>query len=119
MSSRSIPLLFLLLGLGALVAGNSGGCPADFAGWLTSVGETDDTDASARSETEKTFHEKIFTEVLGKTTYENTADSCLVCHSNHAEDLLKTAHWNWEGTVTNIAGFENTTHGKRDLINNL
>jgi hypothetical protein len=133
--------LFLLLGLGVLVAGNSGGCPVDFANWLApaddDAGDADDTDgtddpndtdgtddpnsadATDGADTETTLHEKIFTEILGKTAYEGTADSCLICHSDHARDILETAHWNWEGPVTDIEGFEDETHGKRDLMNNL
>ena len=69
--------------------------------------------------TEKTLHESIFVDVLGKTAYEGTASSCLICHSDHARDILESAHWTWEGEVTNIEGFEGETHGKKDLLNNL
>jgi len=65
----------------------------------------------------KPLHEKLF-EVLGLSEYEGTAGSCLICHSDHGQDILKTAHWKWKGTVTNIAGLEGATHGKVDLINN-
>jgi len=43
---------------------------------------------------------------------------CLTCHGKIGDDVMKTAHWKWEGTVTGIKGFEGTIHGKKDLINN-
>ena len=43
----------------------------------------------------------------------------MICHSDHARDIIESAHWNWAGEVTNIEGLEGTTHGKKDLINNL
>ncbi|MGI9341832.1 MAG: tetrathionate reductase family octaheme c-type cytochrome [Gammaproteobacteria bacterium] len=49
--------------------------------------------------------------------YENS-DSCLACHGKIGDDLLTTAHFKWEGTATNIAGFEGAIHGKNDIINN-
>ncbi|MFH1746183.1 MAG: tetrathionate reductase family octaheme c-type cytochrome [Planctomycetota bacterium] len=75
-------------------------------------------DCSDDSAPEMTLHEKIFVNILGKTEFDGTA-TCVACHSDHALDLLESAHWNWQGPVTNIAGLEGTTHGKRDLINNL
>ncbi|MCK4341802.1 MAG: hypothetical protein KAY37_08780 [Phycisphaerae bacterium] len=121
MLSRSIPLFLLVFGLGVLVAGNLGGCPSDLASLLPSAGDdTGDTgDTGDADVAEKTLHERIFVDILGKTVYENTANSCLICHSDDARNMLETAHWNWEGPVTNIEGLEGGTHGKRDLINNL
>ncbi len=59
------------------------------------------------------FHSDWFAE----KTYEG-ADDCLVCHGAIGDDILTTAHWNWEGTVLAIEGLEGETHGKTDIINN-
>lgn len=66
---------------------------------------------------QKAIHERIFTEILGDPDYQGTK-SCLNCHSDHAFDIMETGHWNWNGPVTNIAGLENESHGKLDLLNN-
>lgn len=66
---------------------------------------------------EKALHERIFTEILDNPDYNGT-QTCLNCHSDHALDILETAHWNWNGPVKNIAGLENESHGKLDLLNN-
>ncbi|HVP11396.1 MAG TPA: tetrathionate reductase family octaheme c-type cytochrome [Phycisphaerae bacterium] len=63
------------------------------------------------------WHEHVFTVVIPQG-YQGPED-CLICHENFANDLRQTGHWNWEGTPNNIAGHENETHGKRDLINGL
>ncbi len=49
--------------------------------------------------------------------YEGT-QSCLMCHESEGQDMLKTAHFKWSGTVENIVGLEGQQHGKSDLINN-
>ena len=59
------------------------------------------------------LHKGYFTE----NTYTGTSQ-CLYCHGKTGEDVMETAHWKWEGTVSGIAGFEGTIHGKKDLINN-
>jgi octaheme c-type cytochrome (tetrathionate reductase family) len=59
------------------------------------------------------LHKGYFTE----NTYTGTSQ-CLNCHGKIGDDVMKTAHWKWEGTVANIKGFEGTIHGKKDLINN-
>ena len=46
------------------------------------------------------------------------ATQCLNCHGKVGDDVMTTAHWKWEGTVSGIKGFEGTIHGKKDLINN-
>ena len=60
-----------------------------------------------------TLHKGYFTE----NTYTGTSQ-CLNCHGKIGDDVMKTAHWKWEGTVSGIKGFEGTIHGKKDLINN-
>jgi octaheme c-type cytochrome (tetrathionate reductase family) len=60
------------------------------------------------------LHKGYFTE----NTYTAGGGQCLNCHGKIGDDVMKTAHWKWQGTVTGIAGLEGTTHGKTDLINN-
>ena len=61
------------------------------------------------------LHKGYFTE----NAYTGTPQ-CLYCHGNVGDDVMKTAHWKWQGTAVNIVGFETDpiTHGKIDLINN-
>jgi hypothetical protein len=59
---------------------------------------------------EEPLHKTLITEYEGTQT-------CLTCHADHAADIMETAHWNWSGVVDNIAGLEDQTHGKVDLIN--
>jgi octaheme c-type cytochrome (tetrathionate reductase family) len=49
--------------------------------------------------------------------YQGT-QSCLDCHGLIGDEMLTNAHFKWEGTSTNITGYEGETHGKNDLINN-
>ena len=59
------------------------------------------------------LHKGYFTE----HPYEGTK-SCLNCHGKLADEFLETAHFKWEGTASNIEGFEGGTHGKNDILNN-
>jgi octaheme c-type cytochrome (tetrathionate reductase family) len=59
------------------------------------------------------LHKGYFTE----NTYTGTSQ-CLNCHGKIGDDVMRTAHWKWEGTVSGIKGFEGTIHGKKDLLNN-
>ena len=59
------------------------------------------------------LHKGYFTE----NTFTGTSQ-CLNCHGKIGDDVMTTAHWNWEGTVSGIKGFEGTIHGKKDLLNN-
>ena len=36
---------------------------------------------------------------------------CLDCHRQTGQDILKTAHWRWQGRTSEIAGQEHSTHG--------
>ena len=74
--------------------------------------ETGECEAGA----EERLHEKLFTDNLDDPNYQGT-QTCLTCHSNHATDILETAHWNWSGPADNIAGLEGEPHGKVDLVN--
>ena len=122
MLMRSVPLFLIMIGLGLLVACNSGGCPLNLSPTCDPNEICDPNQLCPppdETTTEKTLHERIFVDILGKTAYEGTAGSCLICHSDHARDILESAHWKWEGVVTNIEGLEGETHGKKDLLNNL
>ncbi len=59
------------------------------------------------------FHDAWFEE----NPYEGT-DSCLLCHRLEGLDMLNSAHFKWEGEVSNIVGLEGEVHGKNDLLNN-
>lgn len=145
MSTRSVLVLFTMLGLGVLVGGNLGGCPwltpetppadadgdgvADATDNCPNIANADQADADADGigdicdceecpgPDDRSTHQVIFEDIIS-TSFAGT-DTCLICHSDHARDILGTAHWNWQGTVTGIDGLEGEVHGKRDLINNL
>jgi len=59
------------------------------------------------------LHKGYFTE----NPYTGTTQ-CLNCHGKIGDDVMTTAHWKWEGTVSGIKGFNGTIHGKKDLLNN-
>jgi len=59
------------------------------------------------------LHKGYFTE----HAYEGT-QSCLNCHGKLADEFINTAHFKWEGTASNIEGFETGIHGKNDILNN-
>lgn len=44
---------------------------------------------------------------------------CLGCHAQAGQDVLKTAHWNWQGATPGLAGHTTgTSIGKKNLVNN-
>lgn len=49
--------------------------------------------------------------------YEGT-QTCIMCHSREAADVLEMGHFKWQGETENIVGLEGESHGKIDLINN-
>jgi octaheme c-type cytochrome (tetrathionate reductase family) len=60
------------------------------------------------------LHAGYFTE----HPYEGT-QSCLNCHGLLAEEVLETAHFEWEGVAQNIVGAaQGQIHGKKDILNN-
>ena len=110
------------MGLALALTGLLVGCPGLSPGARpSSVVPDDEEDQEDQEDQEeepaKSLHEKIFVDVLGVSEYQGTASSCLICHSDHARDILDTAHWNWQGAADNIAGLEGEQHGKQDLMN--
>jgi len=59
------------------------------------------------------LHKGYFTE----HGYEGT-QSCMNCHGLIGNDMLTKAHFTWQGTASNIDGYEGEIHGKNDFINN-
>ncbi|MEJ2515580.1 MAG: tetrathionate reductase family octaheme c-type cytochrome [Gammaproteobacteria bacterium] len=45
-------------------------------------------------------------------------ESCMSCHGDIGDMVLMSGHWNWQGTATNIEGFEAEELGKNQIINN-
>lgn len=113
--------LVTLLGAATLLALTVGGCPDLLCPECPEPNCPDpncpDPNVPDPNTPEKAVHEKIFTEILGDPDYKGT-QSCLNCHADHAFDIMETAHWSWNGPVKNIAGLENESHGKLDLLNN-
>ncbi len=45
--------------------------------------------------------------------------ACLECHKTAAEEMARTAHWNWEGDPVQVPGHEEPVRiGKKTLVNN-
>lgn len=68
-----------------------------------------------RENTLRPRHERVFAEIIPGGL--QSTEDCQICHADVAAQLLSTGHWNWRGVASNIAGFEDGLHGKRDLIN--
>ncbi len=49
--------------------------------------------------------------------YEVT-ETCLICHEDVGEDVLKTRHWNWLGEEFKMAGHGTVRFGKLNAVNN-
>jgi len=142
MSIRAISVFTAVIALGVLITGNLGGCPlfptptppadadgdgvADPNDNCPNIANADQADedgdgigdvCDCPTVVDRSTHQVIFEDIVAGDF--DGPESCLICHSNHARDILATAHWNWQGAVTNIDGLEGEVHGKRDLINNL
>ena len=45
--------------------------------------------------------------------------ACLECHEDSAQEVMKTAHWNWQGEEVMLPGHDEPLRiGKRNVINN-
>jgi octaheme c-type cytochrome (tetrathionate reductase family) len=57
--------------------------------------------------------------VRGKPSPQDVTRACLSCHAKVGQDLLKTAHWNWKGSSSTLAGYEQRTDiSLRLMVNN-
>jgi octaheme c-type cytochrome (tetrathionate reductase family) len=62
-------------------------------------------------------HSPFFKEAFQKP--QDVTRACLECHPNAAKDLMKTAHWKWEGDPVIVPGHEKPMKiGKKNLLNN-
>lgn len=55
-----------------------------------------------------------------KTPFDNPwemTEACLSCHNKRAEEIMKTAHWQWSSTDT-LANGKVTHRGKKNVLNN-
>ncbi len=107
----------MTIGLCVLLVAGLGGCPSDIISGLPGIGTGDSDDTGDGADTEKSLHEKIFTEIV--TGGFSGTDSCLQCHSDEGEDILQTGHWTWQGATQTIEGQDGQVHGKRTLLNSL
>jgi len=73
--------------------------------------------ASAAKNRTHLDHSAYFTKPF-KTPGDVTS-ACLECHPNAAKDVMKTAHWNWEGDAVKVPGHAVPVKiGKKNLVNN-
>jgi octaheme c-type cytochrome (tetrathionate reductase family) len=62
-------------------------------------------------------HSPFFTRSI--TRPQDVTRACLECHSKAAKNLMKTAHWKWEGDPVMVPGHKLPMKiGKKNLINN-
>lgn len=62
-------------------------------------------------------HSPFFTKAFN--TPQDVTKACLECHSDAAKDMMKTAHWNWEGDPVHVPGHDKPMKiGKKNLLNN-
>ncbi len=57
--------------------------------------------------------------LVGAATPRQVTESCLTCHAQAGQDVLKSAHWNWRGQSPAIAGQEYAiSNGLMNVIDN-
>lgn len=62
-------------------------------------------------------HSHFFTKPFN--TPQEVTRACLVCHEDAANQLMKTAHWKWEGDPVMVPGRKKPIKiGKKNLLNN-
>ena len=55
----------------------------------------------------------------GSLNRENVTQACLRCHEKTGQDILRTAHWTWQGRTPDIPGNEHSTSvGLRTTVDN-
>ena len=52
------------------------------------------------------------------STPQEVTETCLMCHEEVGDDIMKTRHWNWLGTEFEVPGHGMMRFGKLNMINN-
>ncbi len=64
-----------------------------------------------------TSHAAFFDKPFEKP--QDVTQACLTCHETSAQEMMKTAHWQWLGEPVEVPGHEGKQRiGKRNLLNN-
>ena len=77
----------------------------------------DDTGKSLVRQSEHTDHSSFFHKPFADGPAVTRA--CLECHKDSAQEVMETAHWNWQGPEVMVPGHDAPMRiGKRNVINN-
>jgi len=68
--------------------------------------------ANAKAEDHKEHIEGPF------STPQEVTETCLMCHEEVGEDVMKIRHWNWLGTEFEVPGHGTMRFGKLNMVNN-
>ncbi len=85
---------------------------------MESASENAPTDCTGCHAKRTPNHEE-FVQFSGKPEPQEITARCLECHENVGQEILSSAHWNWQGASPNTKGYEHRTDlGKKNVINN-